>query len=302
MTVRQSAALLPRLQSSNLRGAAWMVLSALAFTAMTTLVKFLGAGYPSTLQAFYRQLAGFLILLPWILRDPGGAFRTHRPGLLIFRAAAGTLALILQFYAFETLPLAEANALSFTRALWLVPIAAVALGETIGPRRIGAAVVGFVGVLIMLRVGARGLTIGIPQLAALASALLFALTVAGMKTLTRDHRPAVLLYWSAALGLMFTLPFAFIQWRTPTPGDLALLCLMGVLATVTQAAYIKGVQAADAAAMAPIDYTRLVFAAVVGFVAFHELPSAATVIGAAIVIASTLYITVREHRLSVRAD
>jgi len=288
--------------TANLRGALWMLLSAVTFTAMTSLVKFLAADYPPTLQAFYRNLAGFLVLLPWILRNPSRAFATSRPGILIFRASAGTLGLILQFYAFQAMPLAEANALSFTRALWLVPIAALVLGETIGPHRIGAALIGFAGVLVMLHMGVHGVAVGLPQLAALASALLFALTVAGMKTLTRDHRPSTLLYWSAALGLLFTFPLAFVSWRTPTLRDLALLGLMGVLATVNQLTYIKGMQSADAAAMAPIDYTRLVFAAGVGFFVFNELPGVNTVIGAAIVIAATLYITFREHALAVKAE
>jgi len=284
-----------------LRGALWMLLSAVTFTAMTTLVKFLGQDYPPTLQAFYRQAAGLFILAPWILRDPKGAFATTRPGLLIFRSSAGSLALILQFYAFQMLPLAEANALSFTRALWLVPLAAVLLKEAVGPRRVGAAVVGFAGVLVMMGHGARGMAIGAPQLAMLASSLLFAFTVTGLKTLTRDHAPSTLLYWSASLGFLFTLPTAVMDWRWPHPTDLMLLCLMGVIATVNQVTYIKGMQAADAAVMAPIDYTRLVFAAAVGYFLFSEVPDTSTLLGAAIVVASTLYITWREHMIAARA-
>src|ERR1700710_797312 len=122
--------------SPNLRGALWMLLSAVTFTAMTSLIKFLGADYPATLQAFYRQAAGLVILLPWILRNPVRAFATTRPGILIFRAGAGTIGMILQFYAFQKMPLADANALSFTRTLWLVPLAAFMLREKVGPQRI----------------------------------------------------------------------------------------------------------------------------------------------------------------------
>ena len=108
----------------NLRGALWMLASALGFTVMTTLIKFLGPGYPAALQTFYRQLAGVIVLLPLIARDWRAAFRTTRPGILIFRSSAGVLALIMGFYAYQKLPLADANALSFTRTLWLVPLAA----------------------------------------------------------------------------------------------------------------------------------------------------------------------------------
>lgn len=140
--------------SPNLRGALWMLASAVGFTVMTTLIKFLGDDYPAALQTFYRQLAGVLVLLPLIARDWRGAFRTTRPGIVIFRSSAGVLALIMSFYAYQKLPLADANALSFTRTLWLVPLAGLVLREPIGPRRISAALVGFVGVLIMLQPGA----------------------------------------------------------------------------------------------------------------------------------------------------
>lgn len=285
----------------NLHGALWMVASAVGFTAMTTLIKYLGDDYPASLQTFYRQLAGFVILIPYIMKRRGAAFATTRPGILIFRSAAGTLGMILSFYAFQKMPLADANALSFTRTLWLVPLAAVVLHETVGPLRIGAAIVGFIGVLIMLLPGMDGFAIGWPALAMLASSFLFALTITGMKVMTRDHSPMVLLVWAAALGLVMGIPGAFFTWRWPEPFDLLLLILMGVLGTVTQGCYIKGMSIGDAAAMAPIDYIRLVFTVIVGLTLFNEIPSVWTVAGAGIVVVSTLFITWREMQANKAA-
>jgi len=285
----------------NVRGALWMLASALSFTVMTTLIKFLGDDYPAALQTFYRQAAGLIVLAPLILRDWRGAFHTTRPGILFFRSAVGTLAMIFSFYAFQKLPLAEANALSFTRTLWMVPLAIFILREKTGPLRVGAALVGFVGVLVMLQPGAPGHGFGLGQMAALASAAMFAMTITGMKVMTRDHSPFTLLVWSAVLGLAFSLPPALFVWRWPAPVDLALLAAMGVMGTITQGCYIKGMQIGDAAAMAPIDYTRLVFSAAIGFAIFNEVPTWATLAGAAIVVVSTLFITLREHQLSKRA-
>lgn len=286
----------------NVHGALWMVASALGFTAMTTLIKYLGDDYSAPLQTFYRQVAGFVVLLPIIIQRRGAAFATTRPGILIFRASAGTLGMILSFYAFQKMPLADANALSFTRTLWMVPLAAFVVRETVGPLRIAAAVVGFLGVLVMIRPGAGGeFEVGLPAAAMLASSFLFALTITGMKVLTRDHSPMVLLVWSATLGLVFALPGALFEWRWPEPADLMLLCAMGVIGTITQGCYIKGMQIGDAAAMAPIDYIRLVFAAAAGFLLFGETPGAWTLAGAGIVVASTLFITWREHRLAQAA-
>lgn len=284
---------------SNLEGALWMLLSAVTFSVMTTLIKFLGSDYPAALQTFYRQAAGLIILIPLIVRHRSAAFATSRPWIMVFRSVTGTAGMILSFYAFQKMPLADANALSFTRTLWLVPLAAFVVKEQVGPLRIGAAIVGFAGVLLMIRPGAGGhFAVGLPALAMLTASFLFAFTVTGMKVLTRDHSPMVILCWSAVLGLVLAIPVAVLTWRWPQPLDLALLCAMGAIATLNQACYIKGMQLGDAAAMAPIDYTRLVFSAAVGFFLFSEVPGVWTIAGAAVVVAATLFITLREQQLS----
>ena len=137
--------------SRNARGAVWMLASAVTFTVMTMLIKFLGEDYPAALQTFYRQLAGLIVLLPIILHNPRRTLRTTRPGILLFRSLAGSIGMILSFYAYQKMPLAEANALSFTRTLWLVPLAAFVLKESVGPRRVSATAIGFLGAVLMLQ-------------------------------------------------------------------------------------------------------------------------------------------------------
>jgi drug/metabolite transporter (DMT)-like permease len=283
--------------SANVRGALWMLASAVTFTLMTSLIKFLGDDYSPAVQTFYRQAAGLIVLAPIILSDPVGAFRTTRPGILLFRSLAGTVGMILAFWAYQEMPLAEANALSFTRTLWIVPLAIFVLGERIGPWRIGATLVGFLGVLLMLQPSIAN-AVGWPAGAALGSAALFAMTVTGMKVMTRDHSVTVLMVWSAVLGFVLAIPLAVLEWRWPEPIDLALLAAMGVLGLLTQVCYIKGMALGDAAAMAPIDYTRLVFAILFGLAFFHEIPNWITMLGALVVIGSTLVITLRELRFN----
>lgn len=275
-----------------------MLASAVTFTVMTMLIKFLGDDYPATLQTFYRQAFGLVVLLPIILSNPRATFRTTRPGILLFRSFAGTIGMILSFYAYQKMPLAEANALSFTRTLWLVPLAAFVLKEHVGPRRIAATLVGFLGALLMLQPATNG-ELGLPAAAALISSLLFAFTVTGMKVMTRDHTTMALMAWSAALGFVLAIPPAIFVWRWPSLVDLALLAAMGVLGTITQGCYIKGMAEGDAAVMAPVDYTRLIFAIMLGYALFGDIPNALTMAGATIVIVSTLYITLRESRLGV---
>lgn len=270
-----------------------MLGSSAAFTVMTLLIKYLGEDYPAPLQTFYRNVAGLVVMLPLIARAPVAVFRTTRPGLLLFRATAGTLGMILGFYSYQKMPLADANALSFTRTLWLVPLAAFVLKEPVGPRRVLATMIGFLGALLMLQPSTEG-GMGWPAIAALVAALLIALTVTGMKVMTRDHSTMTLMAWSAVLGFVLTIPGAMLTWRTPNPTDLLLLSCMGVLGLITQACYIKGMAEGDAAVMAPIDYTRLVFAVLLGYLLFGEVPDSVTMLGASIIIGSTLYITWRE--------
>ncbi|HEU4600505.1 MAG TPA: DMT family transporter, partial [Steroidobacteraceae bacterium] len=202
----------------NSRGALWMLASAVTFTAMTLLIKFLGRDYPAALQTFYRQLAGLLILLPVIARNPRAAFHTTRSGILLFRAVAGTVGMILAIYAYQKLPLADANALSFTRTLWLVPLAAFVLKEHVGPRRISATIIGFCGALFMLQPSSHP-NLGWPAAAALASAFLFAFTVTGMKIMTRDHTTLTLMSWSVVLGFVLAIPPALLVWHLPSLRD-----------------------------------------------------------------------------------
>jgi drug/metabolite transporter (DMT)-like permease len=278
----------------NVRGALWMLASAVTFTMMTTLIKYLGDDYSAALQTFYRQAASLIVLLPMIVTKPREVFATTRPGILIFRAAAGTAGVILSFYAYQKMPLAEANALSFTRALWLVPLAAFVLHETVGLGRIVATIVGFGGVLLMLLPGMHDMQLHWPAAAALLASLLMALTITGMKVMSRDHSTLTILAWSAVLGLVLSMPPAMLDWRWPPMTDLALLSTMGVLGMITQGCYIKGMSIGDAAAMAPMDYTRLVFAVIFGFLLFNDVPRLFTMLGATVVIGSTLYITFRE--------
>jgi len=282
----------------NVQGALWMLAAAMSFTVMASLVKFLGSDYPAALQTFYRQFGGFIIVLPLILRNPRGAFTSARPGVLVYRSLVGTAAMVLTFYAYQELPLADANALSFTRVLWMVPLAIFILREKVGPVRIGAAVAGFLGVLLMLRsLSDQGHgALGLPQIAALAAALMFATTVTGMKSLMRDHAPIVVVAWGASLGLILSIPMAVYAWRWPSPLDLGLLLLMGAMGTITQTLMVKGLQVGEAAAVSPVDYTRIVFAVLIGYFVFNEVPTFLTLVGAAIIVGSTLFLTWREQR------
>ncbi|MDP1632538.1 MAG: DMT family transporter [Caulobacter sp.] len=283
---------------SNQRGALWILASAVCFTLMATLIKGLDQ-YPATLKVFYSAIASCMVLTPIILRSPRQAFVTSRPVLMITRCGLSAGGVTLAYYSYQHLPLAQANALSFTRALWIVPLAAVLLGEKIGWLRVIALLTGFGGVLLVVRPSADA-SLGWAHAAALASAVMIALTVTGIKALTRTHSATAIMSWSAVLGVVFTAPGALLNWRWPDLDDLALLILMGASSVGAQICYIRGMSEGDASAMASVDYSRLLFAVAVGALLFHEVLGLTAYAGMTLIVLSTGFVAFRGRAAAAR--
>ncbi len=282
--------------SPNTQGAIWVLLSGVTFVTMTTLVKHLSGDYPSHVQNFYRQTGSLIVAIPFMLRSPRQVLfvpRSTMPALFV-RSLLATIGMILLLYTYEAMPMAEANALSFTRPLWVVLLAALFLRETIGPSRIAAVLMGFIGVVIIMRPWGGGVAIGWPHLAALFSALCLAGTITGVKSLTKNLSASSILVWSSIIGELLSLPFALADWRWPSMADLVPLFLIGLLSAANQVLFIKGMAVGEAAVLAPIDYARLVLSVIAGLLVFGEWPDVFTWLGAGVIVVSTLYITIRE--------
>lgn len=285
----------------NARGALWMLASGLTFSMAMALVKLLGDDYSASAQNFVRQCVGFLVLAPFILRNPRDAFTIRRPVQMILRCGATTLSIILAFNSFHLLGLAEANALSFTRALFLVPLAGVLLGERLDRHVVIATLVGFGGVLVILAPGSAASLLGWPAAQGLLSALLVSWSIIVVKQMTRDHSDLALLTWSTLIGIVLTAPLAWMDWRTPTLDDAVLLAIMGLLGVLMQACYIRGMALGEASLMAPLDYMRILFTATLGYLMFSELPLPNTYAGSAMIIVTAIYVTLHGRRRSERA-
>lgn len=278
----------------NVRGALLVLGSAILFTSMATLAKHLGESLNFFQVVFFRTLVGLLFVLPFLANAGMDAVRTTKPGLHTLRGVMGNTAMILGFYALIHLPLADANAISFARALFLVPLAIVFLGETVGARRISATAVGFLGVLIMLRPTG---TIEPAAMAAVGQSVFVAATIVCVKILSRTDRPVTLLFYSGVFGLIITALPAWYVWQAPSLWQLGLLVLMGALGVSAQTCFVNAYRVGEATALAPFDYTRLLFAAIAGLLFFGDVPDAYTLAGAAIIVAATLYIGRREAKL-----
>jgi drug/metabolite transporter (DMT)-like permease len=286
----------PRPLSGNAIGALWMLGSAVCFTAMAVMLKLLAqAHYPESQMVFARCAAGFVVLLPFLLRGDRADWAIKRPGKLLLRCTLSTLGFFAGFYSFAHLPLADAQAISFSRVLFITIFAVLLLGEKVGPRRWAAVAVGFVGVILMVQPhGDTGLSTA--ALLQLLSALLFGFTIVTVKDLTRDHSTLALVFYTNAFTTLAGLPFAFLAWKSPDLTDALLFLGMGFAGVGAQSCYVRALSTGEASLLGLIDYVRLPLAIATGFFLFSETPEPMVLAGAAVIILSTAYITWRESR------
>ena len=272
-----------------------MIASGVLFTAHVALGKLLSGNYEPGLLAFYRSIIALVWVAPLILRAPLSQFKTRHAGLIVIRSLFGTAGFLLAFYAYSQefgIPLSQFNAISFSRSLFIVILAYFLLKEQVGPRRWMATAIGFVGVIIMVRPNAD---MEIGSIMALGSALCFGGAIILVKTLSRFHSPLVLLTYANLLSSILTLPVAIMQWENPhNLSDVGLIGLMALAGLLAQSFYITGMSKGDASFLSTIDYLRLPMTAMVDWLIFQEFPGPLIWLGAAIIVASTLYITVRE--------
>ena len=275
-----------------------MLASAVCFTGMAVCLKLLaGAHYPESQMVFFRCAAGFVFLLPLVLNAPKSVWAVKRPGKLLLRCALSTLGFFAGFYSFAHMPLADAQAISFSRVLFITIFAVWLLKEEVGARRWTAVGVGFVGVILMLQPHGHA-HLGIPALAQLASAVLFGFTIVTVKDLTRDHSTLGLVFYTNAFTTVAGLPFAFLAWKQPDLASLALFLGMGFMGVAAQSCYVRALSTGEASLLGLIDYVRLPLAILMGLLLFHEVPDPRVIMGAAVIIGSTLYITWRETQLA----
>lgn len=296
-----------RRQVDNRRAALWLLASASLFTFTGVLVKWLGQTLHPFEISFFRALVALLVIMPIFTRTGGlkAGIKTTIPLLQLTRGVVGSVAMFLGFYAIVALPLAEAQAISFSRNLFLVPLAAFILSEVIGLRRALAAAIGFVGVIIMLRPGLGesgfGLVLSIGAMAALGHAFLVALATVLVNIASRYDGPLTLMFYTNTVSLALIAIPTFFVWQKPSATELLMLVAMGLLATLSHNCFIRAFALGEASAIAPVDYSRLVFAAMAGWLVFGSIPDMYTIIGAAIIVGSSFYIVRREAQMAQSA-
>jgi drug/metabolite transporter (DMT)-like permease len=276
-------------------GIAYRLAAMLCVACMAAGVRWTGhRGVPVFEIVFFRNAFAFAPLGLYIWRTTGWTvLKTERPFAHLHRSAAGLLGMICSFSALQHLPLTEATAFTFAAPLFMTALSALMLREYVGPHRWGAVVVGFIGVLIMVRPEPGHMNLAGVAFA-LTAAVGSALAMVQIRQIaTTEKGPTIVFYFTLA-GTVVGLVGSLFHWVTPDPLTLAVLIVGGVIGGVAQLFLTEAIRVAPVGVVAPFDYSQLIWAAMLGYLIWGELPRAATLAGAAVVAASGLYILHRE--------
>jgi drug/metabolite transporter (DMT)-like permease len=292
-----------------LRGIALKLASVVVFILMASLIKAVSDRVPPGQAVFFRSFFAIPVIVAWLtLRgELATGFRTANPMGHLWRGVVGTTAMGLGFAGLAYLPLPEVTAIGYAAPLLTVVFAAMFLGENVRLFRISAVVLGMIGVLIVL---SPRLTIvpGAPvemaqafgAMLVLAGAVFAALAQVFVRKLVLTEATSAIVFWfsvtATALALI-TLPFG---WVWPTPREAALLVGCGLLGGLGQIFLTSAYREADASLVAPFDYASMIFALVIGYWAFDEVPTLTTLGGAVLIVAAGVLIILRERYLGIK--
>jgi drug/metabolite transporter (DMT)-like permease len=294
---------LPSFRSSGLpapiAAAGWMIGSCLFFAALNVVIRHAAQILHPFEVAFFRNFFGLAFMLPWLVRAGIDGLKTAKMKLYAWRAGLGLLSMLCWFQSLALIPVAKAVSLSFTAPLFSTVLAATVLKETVGIRRWSATLIGFAGVMVIIRPGLTGFGLG--EALALASAALMAIGIVIVKTLARTEPTNAVVTYMVLLMTPMSLVPAVPVWDWPSWSLWPWLVTMGAVGSAGHFCFTRSLQLADASAVIPYDYTRLLFVAGIGWIAFGEFPDQWTWIGAAVIAAATIYITRREAYLARRA-
>ena len=280
----------------NLRGALWLVFAGFVLISMNSIVKTMGSRLPAAELLFFRGAFGAAFLIPLVLWRGWRSVATRHPWMHLLRTGFGTASMFGVFYAVTHMPLADATAILFSSPLFATVFAAILLREAVGWRRATATLVGFGGVLVMVRPGAEAIEPA--AFVAIGAAMLTGALAIIIRRLSGKDSPYVIIFWFTTVGSLIALPFALAVWVPPLASDWPLLVLIGFLGLIGQTAFTFAFSTGESSAVAPFDYVRLIFAGLFGYLFFAELPDEWSLAGAAIIMTSTFYIMRREARLA----
>ncbi len=274
-----------------------LIIACVGFAAMNAIIRYLATdlAVDPLMIVFCRNLFAFLVLLPWLMQQGIGVMKTSRFPLISLRVLFGFISMALWFSALTIVPLSNAVALSFTAPLFAAVAAVFILREKIRARRIIALLIGFGGMLVIMRPGSQ--PIGWGEFIVVVSAATMALSIVTMKLLTRTERTPCLVVWQNMLLTLVSLLPAIFVWTWPTAEGWFWLVTVGAIAAVSHLLFTRAFSLAETTYLMPFDYIRLPFVAIIGWFAFSEPTDVWTWTGGGIIAASTIYVAHREAKM-----
>lgn len=285
--------------AAPLRAALLMLASTMAFGLMAVTIRLATAHVPTQEVAFFRNAFGLLALLPMLMRPGRSPLRTQQLPRYFLRSAIGLGSMLCGFWAVGHLPLSQAVSLSYSTPLFVTIAAVLWLGETVRIRRWAAVIVGFIGVLVIVRPGHHGFEPG--TLIAVLAAVLSALVAIQIKQLTRVDGADTVVFYTYVFWVPLSLVPALFVWTWPTGIAWLWLVATGIFGTAGQLLWTRALRLGEVSALTPISFMQLPLVAACGWLLFGETLDRWTVIGAAIILGSNAYIAHREAVLARRA-
>ena len=277
------------------RGAFWMVLAGLSFGGLMASVRILSTTFPTIEIVLARAVVGVFLILPMIARTGVGSLKTRRLPMHMIRTGFALFAMLSMYYALGHIPVSDATALSFLIPIFTTIAAALVLRERVDAARWTATALGFVGALVIIRPGFAVLSL--PMIVVVLSSALYAGAWTSVKFLTSTEPASLIVFYMNVLMLPLTLIPSLFVWVSPAWADVPMLLIMGLTGWAAHFCQARAFAVADASAVMPFDFLRLAFAALLGWLIFGEGTGTWTWAGAAIIFASTYFITWRESRL-----
>jgi len=281
--------------TTTTRGIFWMIVSSIAFASMWVMIRFASHDVHAFVIVFFRNLFGTLVLVPMMLRNKG-LMRISRLKANLRRATSGFIATSGTFYAVSHAPLATVLSINYTTPLFATVGAVLFLGEKIHARRVAALIIGFAGMLIVLRPGALPMTPGV--LAAMLSAVSTAFSIIAIRQLVASDDSRSVAAWTFILMTPPSLVLAVAYWTPPPPALWPLLFVIGCVAAVGQLAMNRAFALAEASAVLPYDFVRFGLVTIFGITIFQERLDAMTVLGGVVIFGATVYLAVRERQVA----
>ena len=280
---------------SPLAAAGWMLAAVASFSLMDAGMKLLSAHYPPLQVTLLRGAASLPFVLVWVLASAGvRSIVPVRWGLHLMRGVLGMVMIGCFVYALRRMPLSTAYTLYFVAPLLVAALSVPLLGEKVGPRRWTAIGIGLLGVVVVLRPGVDGL-VSFPGLMVLLAATAYAIAAVTVSLLTRTDTPQSMVVWFLAIMAVGAGLAAIPGWVPLRWEHAALILGMGLAGAFGQIALTSAFMRGDASMIAPLEYTGLVWVIAWDWLLWQTLPDAATWTGAAIIVASGLYLLRRER-------